>query len=876
MAIIDKQEVVSSEGIKKGIDENSTSLALDILQRGMYSFPIQSTIRELASNSYDAIKERDVAKSIISGKTTIADHFDLSKDSAGIYTDSDFDASYFDEKWLSDDPKVYIYYEEGKQKDRLRIVDNGVGLGKKRLNGYFQLNYSTKRKNKDALGKWGLGSKVALSLGIPSFRVITRYNGKKFTFDVFLDKVESVIPKFGQDGNNEEVILRKADASIGQKEYIAYCENTTEKNGLELIIEIKKHNKQKFFDAVKTQLMYIPNIMFLHKPLGNMSHKEVDISAKILYKDKDIVIAESTVHNKPHILLGTGDALINYGFVAFNELEIEPKGGAVGLILNINDIEITPSRESPVWCKKTRDAVLKKYKDVTKTAIRLVESQLKNETDYLKWLGAASSTMHALKYGNSSDNDSVIARLASIIDVNAITDVKFPNDASIYLSSNIKEMLGEFVSAWEVRYNSYEKKIERKKVKDIALLSKPIYFIENSANGLIDRYIFEEEGTFIQIRIKAGGDKNKFVKHVMASSMGDYMAITIPADRLALYESEDLVEEEEDAVTTNIAAKNRKLNEEIVIHSLQSGSSTHGRYYSFNRRDRKASELFTNNSDDLCLYSIYGERDNLYEILEMMPQCLLSVHRYKSYNDGDLLAYIDDKRRLSAIMVASENKKYLKGSSAFVPLSDFILDSYNEDTGKLTFSNHIKVAASLSFVFQIVQEKFPNVIPLLDRNEFSYVNESDYKLFQSFAGCWCNNNNGPYKRIGCQPWYKDCIEYHASKLNLIETDEDTVDALISNIDDTIPDVICETITDKILDVDILDVSIIKPLLDVIDYYQPVAGLIKKLSSGYYNNDSDKIEDAKKIAVLCKVLNENPSLYNDWDFPNYLGEVKDDE
>ena len=140
MAVINQKEIKSSNGIKKEIDKNSTSLALDILQRGLYAFPIQSTVRELASNGYDAIKERDVAKSILSGESKVEEHFDVTKSDDGIFTDSGFDADYFDLNWLSDDKNVYIYYEEGKQKDTLRIVDNGVGLGKKRLIGYFQLN----------------------------------------------------------------------------------------------------------------------------------------------------------------------------------------------------------------------------------------------------------------------------------------------------------------------------------------------------------------------------------------------------------------------------------------------------------------------------------------------------------------------------------------------------------------------------------------------------------------------------------------------------------------------------------------------------------------------------------------------------------------
>jgi hypothetical protein len=207
MSLVEEKYIESTDGIKKTIDKNSMGMALDILQRGLYAHPIQSTVRELASNGYDAIIERDVAKSILAGESSIEDHFDVTKVN-GIYHASGWDPTYFDLNWLSTDPNCYLYYEEGPQKDMLRFVDHGVGLGKTRLVNYFMLNWSSKRANKDTLGNKGLGSKVALSLGVTSFRVITKYNGKKFKFDVFLDKVESVIPKYSAKGvANEPFVL---------------------------------------------------------------------------------------------------------------------------------------------------------------------------------------------------------------------------------------------------------------------------------------------------------------------------------------------------------------------------------------------------------------------------------------------------------------------------------------------------------------------------------------------------------------------------------------------------------------------------------------------------------------------------------------------
>ena len=124
--------------IVKQIDAHSKDVALDILQRGLYMYPESSTIRELISNSYDSINEREVAKSIIAGDSKIEDHFDVTLVGDEFHS-SGWNPSYFDLNWLSEDMNSYIFYEEGSQRDLLRIKDNGVGIGQDRMIGYFQL-----------------------------------------------------------------------------------------------------------------------------------------------------------------------------------------------------------------------------------------------------------------------------------------------------------------------------------------------------------------------------------------------------------------------------------------------------------------------------------------------------------------------------------------------------------------------------------------------------------------------------------------------------------------------------------------------------------------------------------------------------------------
>ncbi len=107
-----------------------------------------------------------------------------------------------------------------------------------------------------------------------------------------------------------------ADGALVNKEFIFYYEETEELNGLELVVPVKKHEKKDFFNAIESQLMYIPNVIFQHRELNAVSFNTVDIAAKVMYRDENIIISEATLLNYPHILLGAGEGLINYGEIS--------------------------------------------------------------------------------------------------------------------------------------------------------------------------------------------------------------------------------------------------------------------------------------------------------------------------------------------------------------------------------------------------------------------------------------------------------------------------------------------------------------------------------------------------------------------------------
>lgn len=154
-------QVEGKKGLVKTIDKASEKLALNILQVTMYSFPIQSCLREAVSNSLDAVKEKNIAKSILQGKSKVEDYY---IDRIGEeFEASKFDKSYYDLNWLSDNDRVVVTYKENNGLgfcDEVTIEDNGCGISPNRFVKVVGLLYSTKRNNLKTIGGLKLPSPV--------------------------------------------------------------------------------------------------------------------------------------------------------------------------------------------------------------------------------------------------------------------------------------------------------------------------------------------------------------------------------------------------------------------------------------------------------------------------------------------------------------------------------------------------------------------------------------------------------------------------------------------------------------------------------------------------------------------------------------------
>ena len=137
MALLEEKQMFGS-GMVKEIEESAISLILQNLQQDQYQYPEKSFIREIVSNCVDAIEEKKVAKSILTGESSIEDHY--SSVESDITKDSKFDSEYYNLDFLSPEDRIEITYinRYTSNRDKIVIEDTGVGLGDSRLQGFFR------------------------------------------------------------------------------------------------------------------------------------------------------------------------------------------------------------------------------------------------------------------------------------------------------------------------------------------------------------------------------------------------------------------------------------------------------------------------------------------------------------------------------------------------------------------------------------------------------------------------------------------------------------------------------------------------------------------------------------------------------------------
>lgn len=544
MAIIEHNSTESKSGFNKAIEGSALTMMLDNLQVFMYQKPVQSTVRECTSNALDAVKEKNVALDIISGEKKISDYF-VEREGV-IYEDSKFDKDYYVPEWLSKDDAVtltYINNVDALGRDTFVIEDTGVGLGGIRLEKYFSLGYSSKRLSAETLGKFGLGNKSPLSTGVESYRIISHYNGKEFAFDVFSHKVDCVYGKWDSNGFYEFTTVNVEEKFIndeGEEDskivpYKAYYKDTTQKNGLRIEIDVKKHNKHQYLEAVKSQLMYFKDNITFKEVRPDGLKIEIPFKSKIVFENNDVILSDSNYFSRPHFVLKG----VSYGAIDFRELEMDNRFGSIGIKLEMEDIDVNPSRESIIYNTRTREAVINKYNKVSTAVTDMISNSMKSE-DFLEWVRACNAIFYSGGGINSKGavdkaTADVLYRLSGLIDKSTL-DLKHPTKNITYFS-DINQFMPKGLKIdsiapsdkWNSAKRVYTKTISRTAANSSMALNFPIYLQFGNASTKTTKFLFSKHAAGFTI-VKPDF-KEEDLEKILANYVYDKMTYTDALDK---------------------------------------------------------------------------------------------------------------------------------------------------------------------------------------------------------------------------------------------------------------------------------------------------------------------------------------------------------
>lgn len=712
--VINKDE---RPGILKEIDEGALDLVFQAIQEDIYSFPVPSFIRETISNGLDGVVEREIAKKILVDGIA-QDEFYLQRTDNKLLKDSSFDTGYYVPKYLSDENRVFVDYRVDHPRDVITIKDYGVGLGGSRLQGYFKIGYSSKRNMKDVIGKFGSGSKAALATGVDYFIMHTTYNGFKTSFMIFKNDYEAITQNH-PNGKNDVWSVKMTDGSTHAK--TIYWEPVTESNNVVVELEVKKHQKNAYINAVKNQFQYFDGKVRLSYELED-GDKEIDhLNETPLYESDNLLIPMYSTYTVPHILVDG----ISYGPIDFPELEWEKMKGKIALKVRATEVDITQSRETL------------KYTDRTKKVIRAVVEKAREEaTDYVTQLLNVDDPKNLFKLNNiygrlSKDGSTAVASVFSkflsmhnlkpkfefeLLDRTWDVDTSTMKEVPVNVPARLDDGLFDFlfykyhIRELSVYSDGGALKLSSDKVSNFSTIrfSKIVFASESTlgpklANHILGKYNVE---SFIYIRSRPDRAKTTLpdplhgfkdyrvssINQYVDSLLKNYGDLNLDTYDVKYDEKVDVGDLDDATVSTYMTpAQERRLNQEVLYTYFETELNE---YYSNNEfqevnRHRKRESIKISSLDSHFrgehLLIVTGSYDKLGQFIEL-SQIIFP---------GSL----DD---VKVIYIAKDKVKH------FLPYGTLIADYFrtvNQKTGELMIGEHIRNLNTLRQL-QIIMDKY--------------------------------------------------------------------------------------------------------------------------------------------------------------------------
>ena len=360
------------------------------------------------------------------------------------------------------DKPIIVSLENVNGNYEFSVEDVGLGLDADDVENIIsKYGKSTKREEANSLGMWGLGFKSPLAYS-STFYFIARKNGIERKYMMYE----------GEDVNTIDLL---------------YESETTERNGVKVIVPVEYSDYYGFKTKIKEQLAYFQNVYF--------NVPDIDNSFKIL-RTEHYQLSDISRDGFLHICLDDVYYPIDFAKLGINSISFP-----VGLRFSLTDgLFPTPNREAIRYTGESKKVILDKIELVATEIIKLYNSQI-SEMNNLKLIYDYYQGYN--KSIELNDSKYSVENLISYSKEKA-KEPSIEGIKNLELRRLFRIINDCLFKDWEVKYTLYNNRISESKYNETICLSlsrlfgKQLYAIDTFPKNLKD-YIREKTSNSRQL-----------------------------------------------------------------------------------------------------------------------------------------------------------------------------------------------------------------------------------------------------------------------------------------------------------------------------------------------------------------------------------------
>lgn len=274
------------------------------------------------------------------------------------------------------DKPIIVSFGINNNNYEFSVEDFGVGLDDDDVTNIIsKYGKSTKRSSNTELGMFGLGFKSPLAY-CSSFYFICRKNGVERKYMMYE----------GEELNTIDLL---------------YTKNTTESNGVKVIVPVKYDDRDSFQNKIREQLAYFENVYFVCDGIDNTFN--INRSEHFQYSDL------SSDENL-HLCLDNVYYSIDFQKLGISSIEVP-----VALRFSLTDgLFPTPNREAIRITKDVKEKILSKIKHVANHYVNKYNESVQNITTFKEFLQHFSDNDKLVKEGNRTINVTPLATYSDV------------------------------------------------------------------------------------------------------------------------------------------------------------------------------------------------------------------------------------------------------------------------------------------------------------------------------------------------------------------------------------------------------------------------------------------------------------------------------